>query len=37
MARAQATTLVLVTNTVSARQWRAELLKRTTLTEEEIG
>jgi DNA excision repair protein ERCC-3 len=37
MARAQATTLVLVTNTVSARQWRAELLKRTTLTEEEVG
>ncbi len=28
---------MLVTNTVSARQWRAELLKRTTLTEEEIG
>jgi DNA excision repair protein ERCC-3 len=26
-----------VTNTVSARQWKAELLKRTTLTEEEIG
>lgn len=37
MARAQATTLILVTNTVSARQWRAELLRRTTLTEEEIG
>jgi len=37
MARAQATTLILVTNTVAARQWRAELLKRTTLTEEEIG
>ena len=37
MARAQATTLILVTNTVSARQWKAELLKRTTLTEEEIG
>src|SRR5215212_12052288 len=29
MARASATTLVLVTNTVSARQWRDELLKRT--------
>ena len=26
-----------MTNTVSARQWRAELLRRTTLTEEEIG
>ena len=37
MARAQATTLILVTNTVAARQWRHELLKRTTLTEEEIG
>src|SRR4249920_700910 len=37
MAHAQATTLILVTNTVSARQWKAELLKRTTLTEEEIG
>jgi DNA excision repair protein ERCC-3 len=37
MARAQATTLILVTNTVAARQWRTELLKRTTLTDEEIG
>jgi DNA excision repair protein ERCC-3 len=37
MARAQATTLILVTNTVSARQWKSELLKRTTLTAEEIG
>ena len=37
MARADTTTLILVTNTVSARQWRAELLKRTSLTEEEIG
>ncbi|MBI4939294.1 MAG: DEAD/DEAH box helicase [Actinobacteria bacterium] len=37
MARARATTLILVTNTVSARQWRDELLKRTSLTEEEIG
>jgi DNA excision repair protein ERCC-3 len=37
MAHAQATTLILVTNTVSARQWKAELLKRTSLTEEEIG
>ncbi|WP_432503178.1 DNA repair helicase XPB [Kineococcus arenarius] len=37
MARAKATTLILVTNTVSARQWRDELLKRTTLTEDEIG
>ncbi|HSK58869.1 MAG TPA: DNA repair helicase XPB, partial [Actinomycetospora sp.] len=37
MARAQATTLILVTNTVAARQWRDELLRRTTLTEDEIG
>jgi DNA excision repair protein ERCC-3 len=37
MARAGATTLILVTNTVSARQWRDELLRRTTLTEHEIG
>ncbi len=37
MAQAQATTLILVTNTVAARQWRHELLKRTSLTEAEIG
>lgn len=37
MATGKTTTLILVTNTVSARQWRAELLKRTTLTEDEIG
>ncbi len=37
MAHAQATTLILVTNTVSARQWKDELLRRTALTEEEIG
>ena len=37
MAHAKATTLILVTNTVSARQWKQELLKRTTLTEDEIG
>jgi DNA excision repair protein ERCC-3 len=37
MANAKATTLILVTNTVSAHQWRTELLKRTSLTEEEIG
>ncbi len=34
---AKATTLILVTNTVSARQWRDELLRRTSLTEDEIG
>ena len=37
MAQASATTLILVTNTVAARQWKDELLRRTTLTEEEIG
>ena len=37
MALAQATTLILVTNTVAARQWREELLRRTTLTSDEIG
>ena len=37
MAQAQATTLILVTNTVSARQWKDELLRRTSLTEDEIG
>jgi DNA excision repair protein ERCC-3 len=37
MALAQATTLILVTNTVAARQWRDELLRRTTLTSDEIG
>ncbi|MGH9074744.1 MAG: DNA repair helicase XPB, partial [Acidimicrobiales bacterium] len=37
MARAGARTLVLVTNTVAARQWRAELLARTTLGEDEVG
>ncbi|GAB2520098.1 DNA repair helicase XPB [Paramicrobacterium agarici] len=37
MATANTTTLILVTNTVSARQWRDELLRRTSLTEDEIG
>ena len=37
MAAASATTLILVTNTVSARQWKQELLERTSLTEDEIG
>ncbi|NRQ35130.1 DEAD/DEAH box helicase [Nonomuraea sp. NN258] len=37
MAHAQATTLILVTNTVSAHQWKTELIKRTSLTEDEIG
>jgi DNA excision repair protein ERCC-3 len=37
MAQAKATTLILVTNTVAARQWRDELLRRTSLTDDEIG
>jgi DNA excision repair protein ERCC-3 len=37
MAHARATTLILVTNTVAARQWKSELVRRTSLTEEEIG
>ncbi|GAA3218706.1 DNA repair helicase XPB [Oerskovia jenensis] len=37
MAKSGTTTLILVTNTVSARQWRDELVRRTTLTEDEIG
>jgi DNA excision repair protein ERCC-3 len=37
MAHAQATTLILVTNTVAGRQWKRELVARTTLTEDEIG
>jgi DNA excision repair protein ERCC-3 len=37
MALAEATTLILVTNTVAGRQWKRELVARTSLTEEEIG
>ncbi|APX34256.1 helicase [Brachybacterium sp. P6-10-X1] len=37
MAAMGRTTLILVTSTVSARQWKDELLARTTLTEDEIG
>jgi DNA excision repair protein ERCC-3 len=37
MAKAKATTLILVTNTVAGRQWKRELIARTTLTEDEIG
>ena len=37
MARAQATTLILVTNTVAGRQWKRELVARTSLTEDEVG
>lgn len=37
MAKAAATTLILVTNTVAGRQWKRELVARTSLTEDEIG
>lgn len=37
MAQARATTLILVTNTVAGRQWKRELMARTSLTDAEIG
>ncbi|GEL20695.1 DNA repair helicase XPB [Pseudonocardia asaccharolytica] len=37
MVQAQATTLILVTNTVAGRQWKRELIARTSLTDDEIG
>lgn len=37
MAEIKTNTLILVTNTVSARQWRDELLARTSLKEEDIA
>ena len=37
MAEAAATTLILVTSTVAGRQWKRELVARTSLTEDEIG
>jgi DNA excision repair protein ERCC-3 len=37
MAEIKTNTLILVTNTVSARQWRDELLTRTSLKEEDIA
>lgn len=37
MVRAGARTLILVTNIVAARQWRRELLLRSTLTADEVG
>src|SRR5690606_23393582 len=37
MARAEATTLIMVTNAVAGRQWKRGLLARTSLTENEIG
>jgi DNA excision repair protein ERCC-3 len=37
MVEAQATTLILVTNTVAGRQWRRELIARTSLSDNEVG
>ena len=37
MSRLSTNTLILATSTVSARQWRRELLARTTLTDDDIG
>src|SRR3984893_3308477 len=37
MAKAGATTLILVTSTVAVRQWKRELIARASLTDEEIG
>ncbi len=37
MAQAASTTLILVTNTVAGRQWKRELMARTSLTDAEIG
>jgi DNA excision repair protein ERCC-3 len=37
MAQARATTLILVTNTVAGRQWKRELIARTSLSDAEVG
>jgi DNA excision repair protein ERCC-3 len=37
MAQVSATTLILVTNTVAGRQWKRELVARTSLSGDEIG
>ena len=37
MAKVGATTLILVTNTLAGRQWKRELIAKTSLTEDEIG
>ena len=37
MHRLQTQVLVLTTNTIAVRQWRTELLDKTTLSEEEVG
>ncbi len=37
MERLQTQTLILTTNTVALRQWKSELLDKTTLTEDQVG
>ncbi|MGI6605339.1 MAG: DNA repair helicase XPB [bacterium] len=37
MARAQCQTLIIVTSTTAARQWRAEILDKTSLTPDDVG
>lgn len=37
MHKLQTHTLILTTNTIALRQWKAELLEKTTLTEDQIG
>ncbi len=37
MAQARATTLILVTNTVAGRQWKRELVARSSLSDDEVG
>jgi DNA excision repair protein ERCC-3 len=37
MHRLQTQTLILTTNTIAVRQWRTELLDKTTLTRDEVG
>ncbi len=37
MQRLQTQTLILTTNTIAVRQWRDELLDKTSLTEDEVG
>ena len=37
MVQASATTLILVTNTVAGRQWKRELIARTSLSDDEVG
>ena len=37
MAQAKTSTLILTPSTIAVRQWIAEILDKTTLTEEEVG